>query len=139
MTKAATLQQKSPARIEFLKFSLVGVANTAVDLGLYIMLTRLIFFFGEHILVAKALSFIAATICSFTLNRTWTFAKKDPVRIKEVLKFYSTVGSGIFINVAAVYFFHEMLGVNDILSAVFAAGFTVFWGFAFSKFWVFKN
>lgn len=137
--KTAALQFKNNAYVEFAKFSVVGVANTSVDLGLYILLTRLLPFFGSHILLAKALSFIAATICSFVLNRTWTFAKRDAVKFKELFKFYSTVGSGIFINVGAVYFFHEIMGINDIFAAALATGFTVFWGFAFSKFWVFKN
>ena len=137
--KTATLNLKNSAYVEFMKFSVVGIANTSVDLGLYILLTRLIPYFGNHILIAKALTFIAATICSFTLNRTWTFAKRDAVKFKEIIKFYSTVGSGIFINVGAVYFFHEVVGFSDIVAAVLATGFTVFWGFAFSKFWVFKH
>ncbi len=137
--RTQSLILKNNSYIEFAKFALVGVANTAVDLGLYVFLTRQIGYFENHLLFAKALTFIAATICSFTLNRRWTFNKRDRVTAQEIIKFYSTVGTGIFINVGAVYFFHHILGINDIIAAILATGLTVFWGFAFSKFWVFKK
>lgn len=140
MIKSASLHQiKNNAYVEFVKFSLVGAVNTSVDLGAYIFMTRMVLYFSEHILIAKAIAFVFATISSFALNRTWTFNKKDKVKFNEVLRFYSTVGTGIFINVGAVYFFHEILGFHDITSALIATAFTVFWGFAFSKFWVFKK
>ena len=71
--------------IEFIKFSLVGMINTSVDFGVYIMLSRSIYLFSRHFLIAKALSFIAATVCSFLLNRRWTFNKMDPVTLVRIV------------------------------------------------------
>lgn len=137
--KTASLQFKNNSYVEFIRFSIVGIANTAVDIGTYILLTRSITFFFDHILIAKSIAFIAATICSFSFNRSWTFNKKDKVKISEVVRFYSTVGTGIFINIGAIYFFHRIIGIHDIISAILATVFTVLWGFTFSKFWVFKK
>lgn len=124
---------------QFMKFGLTGVANTAIDFVVYLFLTRFTPFFSIHIIEAKAISFLAAATFSYFANRRWTFNKTGSHNAKEVVLFYSTVGSGIFINVGVQYFVVEILHISDIFGILAAAAFTAVWGFLFSKFIVFKD
>lgn len=125
--------------IQFLKYCSVGVLNTLVDFTSYFLLTRVLWIFAESITVPKALSYLIATACSFLVNRFWTFEKTDKVHWSEVVRFYGTVGLGIFINVGIHYIVVTGLGVHDLLAVLVAAGGTAVWGFSFARFYVFKR
>lgn len=52
------------------RFGVTGVLNTGLDLGLFLLLTR-----GACLqpVIASTISYVAGMVCSFCLNRTWTF------------------------------------------------------------------
>ena len=52
---------------------MVGVLNTAVDLGVFFGLTHWVIFFGADPTAAKAVSYSAGILNSFLWNRSWTF------------------------------------------------------------------
>lgn len=56
---------------DFLKFSLVGVANTLVDFTVYTVLYLL----GVPYRIAQVFSYAAGTLNSYILNKKWTFAR----------------------------------------------------------------
>jgi putative flippase GtrA len=123
---------------QFVKFCVVGVLNTAVDLLFYFLLTRYLGLGGELIYIAKGSSFIIATLNSFVLNRLWTFKQAGSFQWAEMLKFYLAVGSGIFINVGVHYINVQFLGINDLASSLITALFTAAWGFTLVRYFVFK-
>ncbi len=133
------LGQEGGTAVQMGKFAVVGVMNTVLDLSTYIALTRYVDIFSEHLVWAKMISFILGTICSFVLNRTFTFAVKRPITVQELTRFYSTIGMGIVINVGALYVLHNMFNIHDLVAVGVATVLTFFWGFAFSKFWVFTR
>lgn len=133
----STLMRTIDTGSQFVVFCLVGVLNTLVDISVYFLLTRAVF--TLDISAAKALSYLAATVCSFVVNRYWTFGKRGVIRGDEIGRFYSTVALGIFINVGAQLLLVQAFGVNDIIGALGAALATALWGFAFSKWYVFKQ
>ncbi len=55
------------------KFVLVGILNTVLDIGLYLVLTRWIGVFARWRVVAKGISYGAGVLNSFCWNRSWTF------------------------------------------------------------------
>lgn len=125
--------------VQVVKFGSIGIVNTLIDVGAYFALTRFIAFFGEHLVSAKAISFFLGTVFSFIMNRRFTFGSRGRVRMGEILRFYSTVGSGIFVNSGAYYLFHIFLGMNEVLAVGIATIISFAWGFLFSKYWVFKK
>ena len=127
------------SRGHFLKFCTVGVINTGVDVIVYYVLTRGLWTFHDSFSYYKAISYMAATTCSFILNRFWTFSRTGSVKPIEIIKFYSTVGLGIFLNVGAQYVAVQVFGLNDLLGVLLASGVTAVWGFSFSKLYVFRN
>jgi putative flippase GtrA len=56
--------------IQFVKFGLVGVSNTALTFIVYTLLLKV---FGVQYLVASALGFIVGAVNGFLWNRRWTF------------------------------------------------------------------
>ncbi|GEM_PF-637737 len=121
------------------KFGLVGVANTLVDVLMYFLLTRYSIVFSEHILSAKVVTFLFGTICSFILNRRFTFAVTSKVSFEEVLKFYSTIVLTVSVNVATLYVFNSLLGIYDLVAVGLSTIVTFVVGFTFSKVWVFNK
>ncbi|RKT52999.1 GtrA family protein [Saccharothrix australiensis] len=71
-----------PALATKVRFGLVGVANTLVDVVSYTLLSLA----GLPMFVANLLSTTAGMACSFTLNRSFTFrARTGDVRTQVVL------------------------------------------------------
>lgn len=61
-----------------LRFCIVGLANTAVDLVVFVTLLQL----GFALLAANAVAYLCASLNSFTWNRNWTFAvarRREPI------------------------------------------------------------
>ncbi len=128
----------SPIISRFSKFCMVGILNTLVDLSIYYLLTRELWTFQDSFSIAKLLSYLAATACSFAVNRYWTFEKRGGDVSGELLRFYSTVGLGIFINVGLQYVGVSIFGMNDFTAAIVSGGITAVWGFALAKWFVFQ-
>lgn len=122
---------------EAFKFMLVGAVNTAIDALAYIALTRGIPLFGEHLLVAKFLSFFAGTISSLLLNRTWTFGIRTKLSAGEVTRFYAMTSLSIVANVYAMNVFIS-LGMYDLYALAITTVVTFGINFTLSKFWVFR-
>lgn len=123
---------------EMLRFMAVGVVNTLIDVSLYYILTRYTFLFGAHLIAAKFFSFLAGTISSLYLNRSWTFGLRTPLSATEVFRFYATVSLAIFIDVYVMLLLVGA-GMYDLLALAITTGLVVVINFTLSKLWVFKQ
>ena len=123
---------------EFFKFGGVGVVNTAIDLGFYVILTRLLFF-GNDLVLAKGLSYMVGTVFSFVANRVFTFGIKRPVHPLEIGRFYVSVALALLINTGSTYLFINAFHFYDLLSAFLATVCTILWNFTSLKFWVYDK
>jgi glycosyltransferase involved in cell wall biosynthesis len=121
------------------KFGIVGVINTLVDIATYFLLTRFTLFFSTHILDAKFVTFFLGTICSFVLNRHYTFKVRSKLTFVEVVKFYSTIAITISTNVGLLYVFNGLLGIYDLIAVGLSTVATFIIGFVISKLWVFRK
>lgn len=122
---------------QMLKFMAVGIVNTLLDISLYIILTRFTFFFSMHLIAAKFFSFLAGTVSSLYLNRTWTYEVRGQLTVGEVIRFYSMVTLSIFLNVYFMAIFIGM-GMYDLLALALTTAVVFIVNFTISKFWVFK-
>lgn len=129
---------KQETHNQFIKFCIIGASNTIIDLLLYFLFTRYIGLGGERIYIAKGLSFIIAIFNSFLLNSSWTFKQKGGTSWKKLFLFYVTVGSGIVINIGVHFLNIHFIGMNDMISGLFAAMITAMWGFTWAKYFIFK-
>lgn len=63
----------NPETLTFLKFITVGTLNTAVDYGVFFVLTG----FGVWDYIAQTVSYAAGMLVSYTINSRWTFKPDD--------------------------------------------------------------
>jgi glycosyltransferase involved in cell wall biosynthesis len=126
-------------RKQVTKFIITGFINTAIDLIVYVALTRLTIFFATYFVIAKIISFAFGTVNSLFLNHYWTFGNKEPITLSEGIKFYTVVLSGLIINAGSMFILVDTLGLYDIAALFIATVLTFVWNFIWSKKWVFKN
>ncbi|PIX30184.1 hypothetical protein COZ63_01030 [Candidatus Berkelbacteria bacterium CG_4_8_14_3_um_filter_42_13] len=139
---------------QFLKFAVVGVANTLVDWAVFYLL--IFFVIPDGRFLAKALSFIVAAINSFILNSIWTFRQEFYSGIADRnLKFYriSTYFIRFFIVSLVGFIINYFtfrwvifnisggtLGENsNIIGLVCASGAALIWNFIINKIWTYRK
>ncbi|MCM3787236.1 GtrA family protein [Domibacillus indicus] len=115
-----------------MKFGIVGVLNTAIDMLLFFTLWSV----GVPYLLAQVLSYSAGTLNSFVWNRSWTFKVSGRIHIEEITKF-------LLLNVIALcmstFLLSLLSGQPLFISKTIAtlSGLSVtFFG---SRFWVFRQ
>jgi glycosyltransferase involved in cell wall biosynthesis len=123
---------------EALKFMSVGVLNTALDAFAYIALTRTTDVFNQHLVAAKFFSFLAGTVSSLLLNRSWTFGVSGRIKAAEVARFYTVTSLSITLNVAIMNLLVSF-GVYDLTALAITTVFTFVANFTLSKAWVFNQ
>lgn len=122
---------------QLLRFAMVGVLNTAIDVAAYYAFTRFTPFFATHLNEAKFLSFLFGTVSSLLLNRTWTFNLRTRPTFAEVARFYATASFSVLINVALMSLLLRA-GLYDLVALVITTVATFAANFTLSKFWVFR-
>jgi putative flippase GtrA len=82
-------------RLEILRFGLVGVANTGIDLGLYFLLQAS----GSPVLLANLISTTAGLTFSFVANRLFTFRARPAggSAVRQMLLFLVCTGIGLWV------------------------------------------
>lgn len=145
---AGFLGKIAPVIWQFAKFGLVGVSNTAVDLGVYY---SLIFATGYEkglpLAIINVFSFACAVTNSFFWNERWVFAAEAAKKRGEFVQFAAVSVSAALISSAFVGAFTQYLSPIGGLNAeqwagvakVIAIIFVLFWNFFGYKFIVFAR
>jgi putative flippase GtrA len=121
---------------EFVKFAIVGVANTAIHLAVLFILTH---YFSVYYMISSFIAFLVAVTNSFILNTTWTFRKniRDKVTVKYS-KFFIVSAVAAVSNLTFLYIFTEYLGVHYLVSQLIAIVLTLMINFIGNKFWTYN-
>lgn len=128
-----------PAFKQFVKFGLVGVTNTAVDLGVYVALTRLTYFWGMHLVAASVISFSLAATWSYYWNKLWTFQDRRKITLQEFSMFFLVSIGGLLIHAGVLWFAVNVLVIYDLLGKVFAVILSIIWNFFINRYWTFRH
>lgn len=122
---------------QFIKFSIVGVGNTLIDFGFYIIATRL---FEWHYLAANTFSWLCAVCFSFTMNKFWTFrAGGSGAAVRQYAKFVVVSVISLLISIGLLHLFVDSFHIHDIVAKLLTIGVVVFWNFFMNKFWTFST
>lgn len=120
---------------EFVRFGLVGVLNTAIDLGSFSLLYRLA---GLEPLLANGIAFLIAVSNSYWLNRRWTFRQQHEVRGFAAYSRYVLLNiGGLIIGTLAIVLLSRFMIPE--LAKVIASLLTLIWNFASSKYFIFRD
>lgn len=119
---------------EFIRFGLVGVVNTSVDLGAFVLLYRGA---GLEPLLANGIAFLIAVTNSYLLNRHWTFrASASPLSLASYARFVILNLGGLLIGTLAILLLGQAMAVE--LAKLIAAVLTLLWNYSTSRLIVFK-
>lgn len=119
------------------KFVLVGILNTAVDVGLYLVLTRWFGLFGTRRVVAKGISYGAGILNSFYWNRSWTF--KVRAGVAAFVAFVAANLMAMAINAGVMYLSLNEFGLPEGPALALATGTAFVWNFAICKWFIFRK
>jgi putative flippase GtrA len=114
------------------RFAAVGLANTAIDYGLYAGL----FAAGLPAQLANLVSVATAAGFSFLANRNFTFAaRKDATPlIRQMLRHATTTGSALIISAVVIHFAAPVIGA--LLAKAIAIPLSFAWNYGLSSRWV---
>jgi putative flippase GtrA len=126
------LQKFNPK--QFIKFSFVGVLNTVVFYGVYLILLRL----GFSFVIATTAGTIVGILNSYVWNKLFTFKAKQKCK-SEVAKFLVVYFVQYLSNLLIIYLCVTYIGVSAELSGIPSIAIGVFISYFGHKFWTFKR
>jgi glycosyltransferase involved in cell wall biosynthesis/putative flippase GtrA len=119
----------------FIKYLLVGIANTLVGLGtIYFAM----YFLRLEIIQANVLGYSVGILLSFVLNKTWTFSSNDHI-VSSFLRFTLVLALAYTVNLVTVLVSNSYFGINPYLAqALGMVPYTVI-GFIGSRLYAFRT
>jgi putative flippase GtrA len=124
----------SPVLVQFVKFGIVGVANTLLTFAVYTLLLK---GFGVWYLAASAIGFVVGTINSFLWNRRWTFRGHVGDALTPV-RWGVVQCTGLAVNEGLLYVFVHQAQVDKLLAQAFATAVVTVSTFFANRAWTFR-
>lgn len=121
--------------VRFLRFCIVGLANTAIDFSTFFLLNMA----GLPYLIAQAAAYSTGVVNSFFLNRRWTFKMTGKAKGAEAVKFIIVNSISLLASSQLIYVFYDMYHTNLWLAKAAATAGGIAVNFAGSRLWVFVD
>ena len=126
---------------EIIRYVIVGGLTTLVSLLSYYIC---IWLFlnpdnGVQLQVANIISWILSVTFAYFANRRYVFKSQNEKTLKEAFSFYLTRVSTLLIDMAIMYIFVSVLGLNDKIIKLVVQVVVVILNYIFGKFIVFKK
>lgn len=119
---------------EFIKFCIVGVANTAVNYFFYMLF---LFAWSAHYLIAGVIGYLAGAVFGFIVNRKWTF--KSTIANTYLFVYLAINVFSLLINGLIQWVVVEKLHVAIILSQACGIVVTTFINYFLTRKLVFQR
>jgi putative flippase GtrA len=123
-----------PLIAQFVKFGIVGVANTLLSFAVYTVLVKE---FDVWYLAASAIAFAVGAVNGFLFNRRWTFREHTGDALTPV-RWFVVQGVGLLANLGLVYLAVDGFGLDKLLGQAFATGIVVVGTFFANRAWTFR-
>lgn len=135
----------------FVKFAIVGAAGSITD---FTVLNVMVQAFGAPLVIANTVSFVAAVIQNFALNRRWTFPESQERHASGQLAQFvvvSIVGLGlnqlVFLSLHHLWdgYWMNYYGpdtgfvISYNIAKLFAIGVVLFWNFTANRLWTYRG
>ena len=126
---------------EIINYLIFGVLTTVVSLVTYYLLVYTILNPNKPIQlqIANIISWITCVTFAYITNRKYVFNSKDKNIIKEIIKFYSSRLSTLFIDMLIMFIFVTKLDFNDKIIKIIVQIVIIILNYILSKLLVFKN
>lgn len=133
--KYAETAMRSELTVQTVRFGIVGILNTLLDVLLFYFLSQYTIL-ADSLVMAKAASFVAGTLNSYFWNSRWTF--KEAMQWQRFFKFAVVALVTLSIN---LFVFHlaTQLTRFTLFGVLLAAVASFACGFILNKSWTFKT
>ena len=122
--------------VQFIKFGIVGLSNTAISLGVYYLLI----YFGMHYILANFLGFVVSVINAFFWSSRFVFTEgEETSKVKSFSKVFVTYGGSFLVSTCLITIFVEVFRISEWLAPLLRLLVTVPLNFILNKFWAFKE
>lgn len=123
----------SKIKIEFTKFTLVGILNFALTFVIFLLLLKS---FNLNYLFALTITWIIGIIFSYSLNFLWVFKPEEKIQFKDRAAKYFFAGLMSFaLNLFTLKYIVEHTGFDPFYVQGVLIPVIVFLNFLTSKFW----
>jgi putative flippase GtrA len=135
----------------FVKFAIVGAAGSITDFTVLNVLVQAV---GAPLFAANTVSFIAAVMQNFALNRRWTFPESQERHASGQLAQFAVVSIvGLGLNQLVFLTLHHFWDaywmnlyghdagfiVSYNIAKLFAIGVVLFWNFTANRLWTYRG
>lgn len=141
------MKDKIKSFFQFIKFCIVGLSNTIVCEGIYVVLL----FLGVHYLAANIIGNLISILNAYYWSNKYVFkAKEGEERVwwKVLLKTYATYGFSMLLSAGLLVFWLEIVKLerfigDKILSEILAAALnliiTIPLNYVINKYWAYRK
>ena len=119
---------------QVIKFGIVGVANTIIGYGTYLILIT----FGVNVQLAMVGNWVIGSIFSFFLNKYWTFGQKNS-DFASVIRFIIVCTVAMLLNIVFVTIAVNFLGMEKKIGGLVSMGLVIVVNFLGQKFFAFRR
>ena len=119
--------------IQFIKFGIVGLSNTAIGLGTYYLFLWL----GWNYMVANVLSWIISVFNAFFWNSRYVFKTRNKW-LTALFRTYVSYGFSFVLGAVVLYILVEFCKISEVVAPVLVLVITIPLNFILNKFWTFR-
>lgn len=130
---------KNPTIIQFIKFGLVGVSNTAISLTVYYLF---VWINPELYLVGSTVGAVVSIANSFYWNNKYVFSSKRMGALEVLVrlgKTYISYGVTFVLGITLLYIEVDVLGLSVVLCPLANHAITIPLNFLLNKYWTFRQ
>ncbi|MDO5559658.1 MAG: GtrA family protein [Oscillospiraceae bacterium] len=120
--------------MQFVKFCLVGVSNTAISLGVYYIFVAVN---SSLYMIGNAAGFVVSVLNSYILNSRFVFKKQDE-KGKTLVKTFAAYGTNLIIGTLMLYLLVDIIGISEFIAPLINLLITVPLNYILNKKWVMK-
>ena len=129
---------------QFIKFGLIGVTNTLLSYGIYMLVIWILtpYNISFDYLIGSVLGFIISVLWSFFWNNKLVFTEGSEKRniLKSLLKTYlSYATTGIVLSNILLFLFVDLMGISKAVAPFLGLLITVPLNFVLNKYWAFRK
>lgn len=113
------MKDKIHSFLQFIKFCIVGLSNTIICEGIYVVLL----FFGVHYLAANIIGNLISILNAYYWSNKYVFkAEEGEQRVwwKVLLKTYATYGFSMVLSAGLLVFWLEIVNLEQFMGPVLA-------------------
>ena len=122
--------------LQFIKFSMVGVLNTIIALGIYYLFIWIDYSITMALL-GQTVGWTLGVLNAFVLNRAFVFKESTELWWKILIKLYLAYAMSLGITLVLTFVLIEIVGISAVITPLLILFVTVPFNFLVSKYWSF--